>query len=202
MYWNSSVMQFLIVYIVYLIPASEVHKNSSLLVTSGLTSIKMFVTKPEPVYSFNDPKFTDIPGHPWVHSRHQIVDLKIFIQIQWVPLPPSNGFTYLLTCINHFTKLCQSATLQQRLWHRFIFKDGFLDLVFHQQLSQTEGNSLSQCYGTIYSHTILLIPFPPPTHIQWVICHQAWATVIRFKQTLHAHKIIYSTNKKKLLTSG
>ena len=79
MYWNSSVMQFLIVSIVYCIPESEVHKNSSLLVTSGLKSIKMFVTGPEPVYSVKDPKFTDIPRHPWVHSRHQTVDLKFFL---------------------------------------------------------------------------------------------------------------------------
>jgi len=55
------------------------HKNSSLLVTFGLISIKMFVTGPEPVYSVSDPKFTDIPGHPWVHSRHQTVDLTMFI---------------------------------------------------------------------------------------------------------------------------
>jgi len=37
------------------------------------------------------------------------------------------------------------------------------------------------------SLAILLPPLPPPTHIQWVVRHQAWATVIRFKQTLHAH---------------
>ena len=71
MYWNSSVMQFLIVNIVYRIPESEVHKNSSLLVTSGLKSIKMFVTGPEPVYSVKNPKFTDIPRHPWVQKLCQ-----------------------------------------------------------------------------------------------------------------------------------
>jgi len=70
MHWNSSVVQFLtrflIVYIVYLIAASKMHKKSSMFVTFGLISIKIFITGPEPVYSVNDLKFTDISGHPWV----------------------------------------------------------------------------------------------------------------------------------------
>ena len=85
----------------YLIPASEVHKNSSLLITFGLISIKMFVTGPEPVYSVSDPKFTDIPEHTLGTFKTRFDNVHIDIV---GPLPPSNGFTYLLTSIDRFTR--------------------------------------------------------------------------------------------------
>ena len=87
------------------------------------------------------------------------------------PLPSSNGFSYILTCIDCFThglKLFHSLILLLKLLLAHSFIPGYLNLVFLLQLPQTEVASLNQPCGTsscsyldVRASALLPITLPP-----------------------------------------
>ena len=94
---------------VYLTQVSEPPRNSSLLVSYGLVSTLMFATGLAPVYSVNVPRFSDTPplASFWTpDARFDVVHVDLV-----GPLPPSHGYTCLLTCVDRFTKWPEAIPL-------------------------------------------------------------------------------------------
>ena len=63
------------------------------------------------------------------------------------PLPPSQGFTYILTCINHFTHWPEAIPITDLIAELLLvhsFMVGYPALVSHAQSLQTEDVNLNQ----------------------------------------------------------
>ena len=78
----------------------------------GLVCSQMFAAGPVPVYSAKMPRFSDtlLPHHAFsIPNPNACFDI-IYIDLVG-PLPPSRGFTYLLTCVVRFTRWPEAIPL-------------------------------------------------------------------------------------------
>ena len=90
---------------------SEQPRSSSLAGLFGLVSMPMFAGGPALVYSVNVPRSTDTPlprSHPF---RPLMLVLMPFTSHLVGPIPTSRGFTYLLTCVDRFTRWPETIPL-------------------------------------------------------------------------------------------
>ena len=82
----------------------------------GLESIKTSVTGPTPVSSVNEPKCTSTQHDPLVPLPLLMPASTMYTLNLSVLFPPVKGFTYLLTCADHFTQWPEAIPFMDRYY--------------------------------------------------------------------------------------
>ena len=109
-HWHGDVL-CLTPFMVCPIQESEQPRSSSRPGSYGLVSMQMFAAGPVPVYSASVPRSNDtlqLHSLPFTtpNARFDVIHIDLV-----GPLPPSRGFTYLLTCVDRFTRWPEAIPL-------------------------------------------------------------------------------------------